>query len=717
MTVKVNPNPSSGGSFAPFVRVSIGEKDKFQTGDGYLQAVDVSLNEGANASNCRFQIYDPGRVYADKYFTHIYVIGGLTPLPSPEGSTGGSSGTGATTAGTADGTLSPQMRAMLDTIAWAEGANYNVMFTGRTFSGFGDHPRRIQRSDGLASDAAGRYQFLSTTWDGARRALNLPDFSPQSQDRAGVYLIQQRGVADEVEAGNIPAALQQLSYEWASLPPYRYPGQGTKTEAQVIAYWNQRLQHYRRGGEAAQTASQPARPPVEQPPTAIANAGSQITIELGFAGRVYAAYSFLHTSLEFSLFDPDVLVFGGQAAAWVLTQRQRSTAYQNLTFKQVAQRICQSYGLRLEMPVDGPRYEYFPQRGQSDYEALLIEARRIGMRVQCRGNTLTIAPRVANYQGFVLEYGANMGVEFKVRHQAQTDRSGGDRSSTPAASASTGERKVVLDQDTGSQQVKRAESPIGAGTSTQTGTTGADTARIAPRTTGETDSVDSARREAEQRIKGIVADFELPTTVDVLLLAPDSPFMTRGVSTFLDRVWVVESINHRYTVGGGLKSGGSCYTPMKDRNPAPATPGNRAAGGPVPPLNPNGFMRPMRGPITSQFRTARRPRHQGVDIGAPTGTPVVAAADGVVSAVQTGCVVGQRSCGGRYGNFVFIQHAGGVQTRYAHLSSVAVSLNQQVKQGQRIGGCGDTGDSYGAHLHFEIRRNGNPVNPESVINF
>jgi murein DD-endopeptidase MepM/ murein hydrolase activator NlpD/muramidase (phage lysozyme) len=712
--LKINPNPGRGSVFAPFVRVSIGEKDVFQTGDGYLQRAEVTASEGQNASNCRFQIYDPGRIYAEKYFSHIYEIGGLTPLTPPATASGGSTGAGAGSS-TADGTLSPQMRAMLDTIAWAEGADYNVSFGGGTFNGFADHPRRVVRGSGISSSAAGRYQFLSSTWD----TLNLPDFTPQSQDRGCVLLIERRGMTANVEAGNIPAALQQLSYEWASLPPYRYPGQGTKTQQQVVDYWNQRLAHYRRGGEATEAATSSIQQPPEEPVAiATSNAGSQITIELGFGGKVIAAYSFLHTSLDCSMFDPDSLVFGGEAAVWVLTQRVQNTAYQNLTFKQFAEKIATSYGMRLEMPIDGPKYDYFPQRGQTDFEALLIEARRLGMRVHCRGNVLAIAPRKADFTGFVLEYADNMGLSFNVHHKAQTDSSGGARSSTPGESASTGQRKVLLDPDTGAQQVVRPENPVGAGSGQNAGTTGSDVAPTAPRTTGQTDTQDATRREGEMRIKGITADFDLPTTPEALLLDPDTPFMTKGVSQFLDRVWVVESITHRYDTSGGLKSSGSCYTPMKSRFP-PASAGGAAVVGRIPPLNPGGFARPMAGPVSSGFRTAKRPNHQGVDISAGAGTPIHASADGTVSDAQNGCKLGDRYCGGRYGNRVYIQHAGGYQTRYAHMTqgSVVVTVGQQVRQGQQIGTCNNTGDSRGNHLHFEIRKDGTAVNPASLVDF
>lgn len=99
--------------------------------------------------------------------------------------------------------------------------------------------------------------------------------------------------------------------------------------------------------------------------------------------------------------------------------------------------------------------------------------------------------------------------------------------------------------------------------------------------------------------------------------------------------------------------------------------------------------------------------HFGLDIGASTGTPVVAAVDGVV--VVTGWV-------GNYGKAVFIHHAGGLETRYAHLSVFTVRRGQQVRAGDVIGYVGSTGKSTGPHLHFEIRRNGRPINPIEFYN-
>jgi murein DD-endopeptidase MepM/ murein hydrolase activator NlpD len=101
--------------------------------------------------------------------------------------------------------------------------------------------------------------------------------------------------------------------------------------------------------------------------------------------------------------------------------------------------------------------------------------------------------------------------------------------------------------------------------------------------------------------------------------------------------------------------------------------------------------------------------HKGIDIPLPNGTPIKAVMDGVVSAAQSGS--GSRS----YGLYVIIEHSGGKSTLYAHLSKINVKVGQKVSKGNIIGLSGSTGFSTGPHLHFELRINGNHVNPSAYV--
>lgn len=101
--------------------------------------------------------------------------------------------------------------------------------------------------------------------------------------------------------------------------------------------------------------------------------------------------------------------------------------------------------------------------------------------------------------------------------------------------------------------------------------------------------------------------------------------------------------------------------------------------------------------------------HAGEDIGAPSGTPILAADSGVASVYPDN--------GNGYGNYIMINHGGGRVTLYAHMSAFAISNGATVSQGQVIGYVGSTGNSTGPHLHFEVRVNGATTDPKSYFNF
>ncbi|MCE2836719.1 MAG: glycoside hydrolase family 104 protein [Cyanobium sp. 49614_E6] len=140
-------------------------------------------------------------------------------------------------------------RAYLDTIRMAEGTwhgggqkGYGTMFGGGQFDWSKGHPDQVVRSGGYASAAAGAYQFMPDTWKGVAGRLGLKDFSPESQDRAALQLIRDRGV--DPSKPMTTEALAKLSPEWASLPTAAgksYYGQPVKGQRELLGFYQGRL--------------------------------------------------------------------------------------------------------------------------------------------------------------------------------------------------------------------------------------------------------------------------------------------------------------------------------------------------------------------------------------------------------------------------------------------------------------------------------------------
>lgn len=118
----------------------------------------------------------------------------------------------------------------------------------------------------------------------------------------------------------------------------------------------------------------------------------------------------------------------------------------------------------------------------------------------------------------------------------------------------------------------------------------------------------------------------------------------------------------------------------------------------------------LRGAVTSGFGMrsdplgAGRRMHSGIDLAAAAGSPILSTFDGVVS---------KAGWSGGFGILVSVEHGGGLQTRYGHMSQVAVTAGQVVRKGDVLGYVGSTGRSTGPHLHYEMRRNGIAVSPVS----
>lgn len=171
----------------------------------------------------------------------LYVVRDAAPPPAPSGSTCAPS--------RADGAVGRYQKALHDAIAYAEGTRgyskdgYDVTFGFHTFSSCQVHPNRCIAFGSSCSTAAGRYQFLTTTWNSVKSARSLPSFEPENQERGAAYLISntRRVTVPQdrpMTAAEFSNAMSKLSYEWASLPPGRY-GQPNKTMTQMrTAYCN-----------------------------------------------------------------------------------------------------------------------------------------------------------------------------------------------------------------------------------------------------------------------------------------------------------------------------------------------------------------------------------------------------------------------------------------------------------------------------------------------
>lgn len=146
-----------------------------------------------------------------------------------------------------------RVKAFLDTIAGAEGTaasdGYHTQYTGSKFASFSDHPREIKcgRRYGkkLCSDAAGRYQFLSTTWDRFAKKFGVKDFSPQNQDLMAIELIREKGALGDIEAGRLEPAVRKLAYIWPSFR--RFGGSVESSMPKLEAMYQQNLELYRQG--------------------------------------------------------------------------------------------------------------------------------------------------------------------------------------------------------------------------------------------------------------------------------------------------------------------------------------------------------------------------------------------------------------------------------------------------------------------------------------
>ena len=592
---RLNTNPSLR-LLNPIARCQIGD-DIFLMGDGRLIDAEVSLGEGEKSSTCRFTIYDPDQKFAQKYFYASYEAGGLVGLGPDEATNGGATTgvgnfAGGDTAATAQAIVQECLRQGVSDHAQIA----YILATAQHESGMGQFMEEF--ASGSAYEGRCRDLGNCQPGDGVRfkgrgyvQITGRRNYTRYSE-LTGVDIVGNPSKAADPNVALFTLVHGMKNGIFTSQRLDRYVGgnrrdffnarrvvNGTDRASLIAGYADTWLPQVpglvaSAGGTApAQPTATETAPPKKDETT---EKGGQITVSLGYSEDQLSHFAFLHTGTKHKGFAQMVTTFEGKAVRWVLTRQLKNSTYQGVTLKQLAARFARSYGLELQMSVDGPRYEHLDQTGISDYELLRRECDRVGFRITEQNATLIIEPRTTlEDEGYVLEYGVNLD-SFEFSDSAQDDSGSSAPQSEPKSDTSTGQITFELDPALGEFQQEETEP---ATTDGSVATTGSPIIENKPNTDGATDAQDKVRRSQALRRKGFPGRATITATPASLLVTPDTPLLTSGFEAdFLNRVWVIDTVSHKYGQQG-LKTELSFYSPMRPRVTEGATGGTTTAAG------------------------------------------------------------------------------------------------------------------------------------------
>jgi hypothetical protein len=460
----------------------------------------------------------------------------------------------------------------------------------------------------LCSDASGRYQFLSTTWDGLKTKIGAVDFSPAAQDLAAVELIRQRGALEDVEAGRLEAAIAKLNQTWASFPGSPH-GQPTKPLARLREFYNQRLTTYGNNPNPTPEQQQATSPaPLAQAESApdSGTKGTPIVVAFGWDRASMVGFQYWHVGTKAQGRGLDTLTLEGVSARWLLSRRRKNTAYQQLTLRRLAQQIATMHGLRLEMVGDGPTLTYVDQTGISDYELLLREATAAGYTVRDEAAKLIVTPAIPNFSGYVIRANYCEDLSFSDSAQTALEARGASpvSSSTPAVNAE--EAKITINPLTGQveQNVNENRTATGRGQFAVSGsptppvrgtaavaTRGQEPSPVAigipgrepsPITVSEQTATTATLRQEQRRIQQYESRATVMTTPPALELKPGDiiGLSSTLVPETLAREWMVGEVSHSLR-NGGLRTSLTFFSPdspIVQDNVATTTPSSPVAG-------------------------------------------------------------------------------------------------------------------------------------------
>lgn len=463
------------------------------------------------------------------------------------------------------------------------------------------------------------------------------------------------------------------------------------------------------------------------PPTPETTKGKPITVTLG-GGGVTVVYEFNHIGTETAV-SPDTTTIKGGSVKWNMHRTTKNNRYSNASLQQICQLICEDYGLTLEWLGldDGGNYTHLVQNGMSDLDFMVRECRLRGLRVienHQFAKTITVAPFRPNYKDLWIQLNEIISASWSDsavaqpraliplvdRNPRQFEKIGTEVVKTGAVvdagaaigiktGIKIGEEKFKI-QNTGKLGEVAAKKPDAAGS------------KAAPvtGTATPTDTQAVLFQEGQKVALGYEGNLTLALKPQFLTIQPGDVISTQLPEPFNFDWWVGE-VTHTISpsnMSTKLRIGKPVNAPPDSTAPT-AAPGATNTTTAVDSKG-AGWVAPVAGAIQFSGLGQRDGKlHAGNDLKPSGGNKDIAASrDGTVVFVKDGCVAGDASCGSRYGNRVDIQHTisgASVVSRYSHLESVAVKNGQQVKKGDKIGVMGNTGHSFGLHLHFEIRKN------------
>ncbi len=693
--------------------------------------IDVTLQLGQNdrGNTVEITLADPGNLIANKLINHSLRTGGIVGLPEPpSASTSGSTNdapasTMPTPVGASAwekaivqgciryGVTDHNQIAYILATAQAEttmGANLTELSSGQQYEGRRDLGN-VNPGDGVKYKGRGLVQLTGRT--------NYSKFS----SILGVDLINNPNLMTQPDLAvkALVIGMQRGSFTGRKLSDYINGSSvdfvnarrivNALDKATIIANSAQntylpKVQSLLQQAGAATSTIQD-KPAVTPAPSNSADStalestvkGNKLTVSI-----LGTTFEFFHQGTETS--HQGTTKITGQGIRWVLNRRKRNKTEKGLKLSELTKKVATSHKLKAEYLADvDPIYVHINQQNITDYQLLKRECDRAGLFLSESKGVLTVKSlRSLKDSTFVLELGKNL-MTYSIKDAAIDTYRDDAGSALLQADA-----KVELNPITGQFEQKRVD----IDTTKDSSSTGKDKTDTSGTLVPGQDALVNASKARTKRVKGLPSSFTIPLTEETLQIEPLFAIRTKGLPSTFNRVWLVDSIRHSVAAGTTTID---CYSPVEVIAPADSQPvSQNAAQGSTQVLTTatnGGFIWGTKGLVTSAMGSRIAPlpgassNHGGTDIGAPVGTPVVAGKAGVVITA---------AYAGNAGNLVTIKHDQGYTTLYMHLHTIMVKLGQQVQQGQQIGTVGNTGNSTGAHLHYEIRRNGQKLAPQDV---